>query len=138
MPTDVPTSTPTVIPLNFDVASVRAERSGSKADPALSQPPLKKVKVGTIDIVGNQAYNDRWVIRTMKNLKPYGIPHSIVAESMIGIRRPSSWRSRPEEPPSSDTVTIAVRLSVYSFRPRRSVDRPVPPPIATIFGPRCR
>jgi outer membrane protein insertion porin family len=42
-----------------------------------------KVKVGDIDIVGNQAYNDRWVIRTMKNLKPYGIPHSVIAESLI-------------------------------------------------------
>src|SRR5207302_10933017 len=42
-----------------------------------------KVKVGNIDIVGNQAYNDRWVIRTMKNLKPYGVPHSIILENVI-------------------------------------------------------
>jgi outer membrane protein insertion porin family len=33
-----------------------------------------KVKVGHIDIVGNTAYNDRWVIRQMKNLKPIGVP----------------------------------------------------------------
>src|SRR5262249_50585785 len=30
-----------------------------------------------------QAYNDRWVIRAMKNLKPYGIPHSMVAENLF-------------------------------------------------------
>jgi len=42
-----------------------------------------KVKVGDIDIVGNQAYNDRWVIRTMKNLKPYGTPHSLILENVI-------------------------------------------------------
>jgi outer membrane protein insertion porin family len=42
-----------------------------------------KVKVGDIDIVGNKAYNDRWVIRSMKNLKPYGVPHSIFLENMI-------------------------------------------------------
>jgi outer membrane protein insertion porin family len=42
-----------------------------------------KVKVGNIDIVGNTAYNDRWVIRAMKNLKPYGIPHSRIAEDLI-------------------------------------------------------
>ena len=47
-------------------------------------------------------------------------------------------RSLPDEPPSSATVTIAVRLLVCSFRPRRSVDRPVPPPMATIRGPRAR
>ena len=51
---------------------------------------------------------------------------------------PSSVRSTPDEPPSSATVTIAVRLLVCSLRPRSSVDRPVPPPIATIRGPRAR
>ncbi|HUB32523.1 MAG TPA: outer membrane protein assembly factor BamA [Bryobacteraceae bacterium] len=42
-----------------------------------------KVKVGNIDITGNKAYNDRWVIRTMKNLKPYGIPYSLVLEDVF-------------------------------------------------------
>ena len=51
---------------------------------------------------------------------------------------PSSARSLPDEPPSSATVTTAVRLEVCSFSPRSSVDRPVPPPIATIRGPRAR
>ena len=42
-----------------------------------------KVKVGEIDIAGNQAYNDRWVIHAMKNLKPYGVPHSLVLENLM-------------------------------------------------------
>ena len=39
---------------------------------------------------------------------------------------PSSWRRTPDEPPSSATVTTAVRLLVCSLRPRSSVDRPGP------------
>ena len=45
---------------------------------------------------------------------------------------PSWVRSTPDEPPSSATVTTAVRLEVCSLRPRSSVESPVPPPIATI------
>ena len=51
---------------------------------------------------------------------------------------PSSVRRTPDEPPSSATVTIAVRLLVCSLRPRSRTDRPVPPPIATMRGPRAR
>ena len=46
-----------------------------------------------------------------------------------------SSRSRPLEPPSSATVTIATMLPVYFFTPRSSADSPVPPPIATRRGP---
>ena len=53
-----------------------------------------------------------------------------------GIPRLS--RRTPDEPPSSATVTTAVRLLVCSLSPRRSADRPVPPPMATIRGPRAR
>ena len=49
---------------------------------------------------------------------------------------PMSRRSIPEPPPSSATVTTAVRFFVYFFGPRSMVDRPVPPPTATILGPR--
>ncbi len=42
-----------------------------------------KVKVGTIDIQGNQAFNDRIVIRAMKNLHPIGIPYSIFFENIF-------------------------------------------------------
>src|SRR5262249_38170617 len=48
----------------------------------------------------------------------------------------NSRRSRPEEPPSSVTVTTPVSCRsagppTSCFRPRRSAERPVPPPIAT-------
>jgi outer membrane protein insertion porin family len=42
-----------------------------------------KVKVGVIDIVGNAVFSDREVIRAMKNLKPIGIPHSILLENLF-------------------------------------------------------
>ena len=51
---------------------------------------------------------------------------------------PSSSRNLPLEPPSSATVTTAVRFDVCSFSPRNSVESPVPPPIATTRGPRAR
>ncbi len=42
-----------------------------------------KVKVGVIDIQGNKVFNDRIVIRAMKNLKPIGIPQSILFENLF-------------------------------------------------------
>jgi outer membrane protein insertion porin family len=42
-----------------------------------------KVKVGNIDIQGNKVFNDRIVIRAMKNLKPIGIPYSILFENLF-------------------------------------------------------
>ncbi len=42
-----------------------------------------KVKVGKIDIEGNRAFSDRAVIRAMKNLRPIGIPRSILFESLF-------------------------------------------------------
>jgi outer membrane protein insertion porin family len=42
-----------------------------------------KVKVGKIDVKGNKAFNDRSVIRAMKNTKPIGIPHSILFENLF-------------------------------------------------------
>src|SRR3954453_5760401 len=60
-----------------------------------------------------------------------------------GGSTPSSLRSRPEEPPSSVTVTTPVswrRRSVptWCLRPRSSADKPVPPPIATRALPAAR
>ena len=46
-------------------------------------------------------------------------------------------RSRPDDPPSSLTVTTAVRFEVWSRRPRRRLLSPVPPPSATMRGPRA-
>jgi outer membrane protein insertion porin family len=48
---------------------------------AINEGP--KVKVGHIIIQGNNAFTDREVIRAMKNLKPIGIPHSLLFESLF-------------------------------------------------------
>jgi len=42
-----------------------------------------KVKVGHIDIEGNNNFSDKEVIRSMKNLKPIGIPYSILFENLF-------------------------------------------------------
>ncbi len=70
-------------------------RQYAQVDPQIEQIPpssLKvtfnvnegpKVKVGEIDVTGNQEKSDRWVVRQMKNLHPYGIPHSIFLENVF-------------------------------------------------------
>jgi len=42
-----------------------------------------KVKVGHIIIDGNSAFSSKDVIRAMKNLKPIGIPHSLLFENLF-------------------------------------------------------
>jgi outer membrane protein insertion porin family len=42
-----------------------------------------KIKVGTITIMGNEAFSRRQVVRAMKNLKPIGIPYSIFLEELF-------------------------------------------------------
>ncbi len=42
-----------------------------------------KVKVGKIDITGNTVLNDRTAIRSMKALRPIGIPRSILFENLF-------------------------------------------------------
>ena len=42
-----------------------------------------KVKVGEIRILGNKAFSQRWIVRQMKNLKPIGVPHSIIFENIF-------------------------------------------------------
>jgi outer membrane protein insertion porin family len=56
-----------------------------------------KVKVGTIDIQGNQAFSDLIVIRAMKNLHPIGIPHSIFFESLFAKTFDSSKLEEDKE-----------------------------------------
>jgi outer membrane protein assembly factor BamA len=52
-----------------------------------------KVKVGVIDIEGNNAFSSKDVIRAMKNLHPLGIPYSILFENLFAGRTiPPSWR----------------------------------------------
>ena len=52
-----------------------------------------------------------------------------------GGKTPISSLKRPDEPPSSPTVTTAVMLFVIFLMPLSNIESPVPPPIATIFGP---
>ncbi|HYW45485.1 MAG TPA: outer membrane protein assembly factor BamA [Bryobacteraceae bacterium] len=42
-----------------------------------------KVKVGDIEIQGNSAFSNEWAVRQMKELHPYGVPHSIILESLF-------------------------------------------------------
>jgi outer membrane protein insertion porin family len=42
-----------------------------------------KLKVGNIIIQGNTAFSHRDVVRAMKNLKPIGIPHSLLFEGLF-------------------------------------------------------
>ncbi|MCC6860822.1 MAG: outer membrane protein assembly factor BamA [Bryobacterales bacterium] len=42
-----------------------------------------KVKIGDIDVVGNQVFNDRRAIRAMKSIRPIGVPHSIFLENIF-------------------------------------------------------
>lgn len=42
-----------------------------------------KVKVGKINIDGNEVFSDKKVIRAMKNLKPIGIPYSLLFENLF-------------------------------------------------------
>jgi outer membrane protein insertion porin family len=49
-----------------------------------------KVKVGDIEIQGNNVMGDRAVIRAMKNLRPIGIPYSIFLEGIFSKTYDSS------------------------------------------------
>ena len=42
-----------------------------------------KVKVGNLNIEGNKVFSDRAVRRSMKNLKPIGIPYSLLFENIF-------------------------------------------------------
>ena len=42
-----------------------------------------KVKVGNILVQGNTAFSHRNVVRAMKNLKPIGLPHSLLFENLF-------------------------------------------------------
>ncbi len=42
-----------------------------------------KVKVGKIQITGNQVFSNAAIVRAMHNSRPYGIPHSILFESLF-------------------------------------------------------
>ena len=56
-----------------------------------------KVKVGQITILGNEVFSSKQVIRAMKNLKPIGIPHSILFESLFAKTFDSSKLEEDKE-----------------------------------------
>ena len=70
-------------------------RQFATVDPQLHQVPPSgvsiifkvdegpKVKVNEINFIGNKVFSHRELVRSMRNLHPYGIPHSIYLESLI-------------------------------------------------------
>jgi outer membrane protein insertion porin family len=56
-----------------------------------------KVNVGKITIEGNQALSQRDVVRAMKNLHAYGIPHSILFENIFARTYDSSKLEEDKE-----------------------------------------
>ena len=42
-----------------------------------------KVKVGEINVTGNNSFSKRWVAWQMKESHPYGLPHSIILENVF-------------------------------------------------------
>ena len=56
-----------------------------------------KVKVGKIKFEGNKKLNSRTLRSAMKNLKPYGIPHSIFLENLISKTYDATKLNEDEE-----------------------------------------
>ncbi len=56
-----------------------------------------KVKVGKIDIQGNQHFSDKDVIRAMKNLHPIGVPHGLFLENLFDKTYDSSKLEEDKE-----------------------------------------
>lgn len=102
-----------------------------------------KVKVGKIDIQGNKVFSDAVVRRAMKNLKPVGIPRSILFESLFSktydatkleedMSRVQSWyqekgyftaRASSEDPVIRDTGGKGFRIPlVYPNKPGKVAD----------------
>lgn len=102
-----------------------------------------KVKVGRINIEGNKVFSDRVVLRAMKNLKPVGIPRSILFEQLFpktfdstkleeDMSRTQSWyqergyftaRATAEEPKIRDTGGKGFRIPLlYPNKPGKVAD----------------
>jgi outer membrane protein insertion porin family len=56
-----------------------------------------KVKVNEITFIGNKVYSHRILLRSMRNLHPYGIPYSIYAESLFNKAYDSTKLDEDEE-----------------------------------------
>ncbi|MDX2269585.1 MAG: outer membrane protein assembly factor BamA [Bryobacter sp.] len=102
-----------------------------------------KVKVGIIDITGNKIFNDRVVRRAMRNLRPVGIPRSILFESLFAktydatkleedMQRVQNYyqergyftvRANAEEPVIRDTGGKGFRIPLlYPNKPGKKAD----------------
>ncbi len=77
-----------------------------------------KVKVGKIEISGNKVFSDKEIRRAMKNLKPIGIPHSILFEELFS----KSFDSTKLE---EDADRVRVALQQKGYFTARVVDRKV-------------
>ena len=105
-------------------------RQYAKVDPQIRQiPPSSlevlfkidegpKVKVGNINIEGNQLFSDKTIRRAMKNLKPIGIPRSILFENLFARTYDSS---KLEE----DADRIRVFLQQKGHFTARVIDRKI-------------
>lgn len=77
-----------------------------------------KVKVGNIEIEGNKVFTDKAVRRAMKNLKPLGIPYSILFEELFAKSFDSTKLDE-----DSDRIRVAMQQKGYFTA--RVVDRKV-------------
>lgn len=77
-----------------------------------------KVKVGNINIEGNKAFSDKTIRRAMKNLKPVGIPRSILFENLFA-------KSYDSTKLDEDADRIRVALQQKGYFTARVVDRKV-------------
>ncbi len=118
--TDVKTIPPSSVQLNFSI----------KEGP--------KVKVGTISFTGNEHLSTRELRASMKNLKPIGIPHSVVLENLFArtfdatkleedtervrqaYRDKGYFRANTSEPETH--IRSEGGLSLFTFRPKDGKD----------------
>jgi outer membrane protein insertion porin family len=77
-----------------------------------------KVKVGEITVTGNKVFSDKAIRRAMKNLKPVGIPHSILFESLFA-------KSYDSTKLDEDADRVRVSLQQKGYFTARVVDRKV-------------
>ncbi len=105
-------------------------RQFAKVEPSLRQiPPSSmeiefivdegpKVKVGEINIEGNKVFSDKAIRRLMKNLKPVGIPRSILFENLFAKSYDSSKLDE-------DADRIRVGLQQKGYFTARVIDRKI-------------
>ena len=114
---------------------------------ACAKSPVKSVSAVRNRLPKLWPFNPRPSLNRYSNMRLNSASSSdratIQARISPGGRTKKSRRRRPELPPSSVTVTIAVIETAgrsgpaHAFRPLSSVDKPLPPPIDTIrSGPR--